>query len=100
MKKNTHPYRDLPICTRYFFKPRQTDDANENRSNIITEGEMIVNVLIEFWLSESDISVDRGICTTDDNLVNAVTLLVSYLGERIQFSCIFAHERSIEASVI
>ena len=40
MKKNHHPYQDLLIShLEYFFKPRQTDDANEKLgSNVVTEG--------------------------------------------------------------
>ena len=97
VKKNTHPYQDLLISQlEYFFKPRQTDDANEKLgSNIITEGEMIVNVLIEFWLSESDISSGSRYLYNppDDNLVNAVTLLVSYLGEKEYSSPAFLRTR-------
>lgn len=96
-KKNHHPYQDLLIShLEYFFKPRQTDDANEKLgSNVVTEGEMIVNVLIEFWLSESDISSGSRYLYNppDDNLVNAVTLLVSYLGEKEYSSPAFLRTR-------
>ena len=95
--KNHHPYQDLLIShLEYFFKPRQTDDANEKLgSNIVTEGEMIVNVLTEFWLSESDISSGSRYLYNppDDNLVNAVTLLVSYLGEKEYSSPAFLRTR-------
>ena len=97
IRNSRHPYQDLLIShLEYFFKPRQTDDANEKMGgNIVTEGEMIVNVLIEFWLSESDISTGSRYLYNppDDNLVNAVTLLAIYLGENEYSSPAFIRAR-------
>ena len=97
-KRTHHPYQDLLIShLEYFFKPRQTDDANEKLgSNVVTEGEMIVNVLIEFWLSESDISSgSRYLYNPDDNLVNAVTLFWFLIWEKKNTVLLHfcAHER-------